>query len=248
MTALLTGVVALCLSQPADELARARALEKALASGRFAEAERGYLELAGFPRAEGPWLGDELPLAVNAAAQQKGHCDALRKRLVADNPQHQLVALLLDAANGDLTTARAALTQHLARNGVNGSAPDHALNAALNLAAFFDWAAGDADSLARHLELALATSERQPLISPFDAALTTALFAAEEQRKGHHAAALDGWGRAIANFERAGASRHPFLALVLDAQAEALERGGQRERAAKQRTRAAEVRSARGCR
>lgn len=239
----------LVLSQAASshDLKEQKRAAKDLAEGNYAAAQSAYLAAAGFPEAKHLFLVNEMPLAVNAAAQQ-GKCAELRKQLELTNPQHQYLQALLDAAAGDLAASRAAMTGLLERAQADGGAAGADLNVLADYLAFLDWAEGDKEAAKRHSQLGLETAEMALAARPFQNAITSALFADEAREKGKKDRALQVWKEAVRDFERSGASGHAFLAFALESQAKLLEEVGRKAEATKARARAASIRSSRWCR
>lgn len=242
-------LLALVVSQAAfsEDLREQERVAEKLAGGKYAEAESAYLAAIGFPQHKGPFLIHEMPLAVNAAAQQ-GHCAALRRQLDPANPQHLYLQAVLDAAAGDLTAARATMTKLLVKAQAEAGPHGANLTAHADFLAFLDWAEGDLKASQRHYQLALETAERTFAPMPFQSAITTALFADQQRAKGRNEKALQAWKDAVRDFERAGASGHAFLAVSLEAQARLLDELGKKDDATAARARAASIRSARWCR
>jgi hypothetical protein len=242
-------LLALLLSQAAsfDSVKEQKRAAKLLATGKYAEAESVYLAASGFPQAKHLLLMNELPLAVNAAAQQ-GKCAALREQLDLTNPQHQYLQAVLDAAAGDLTVSRATLTLLLSKAQADGGANGPDLSVLADFLAFLDWAEGDAEAAQRHSQLGLDTAEMSLAPRPFQNAITNALFADKAREQGKKDRALQVFRKAVSGFESAGASGHAFLAFTLEAQAKLLEEVGQKADATAARARAASIRGSRWCR
>lgn len=242
-------VLGLCAGQAEvhDEHRQLVAADRALEAGRFAAAQRTYLETIGFPGNDGPFLNPDMELAVTAAASL-GQCGALRARLDLDKPQHRYLAALLNLAGGDLKAARGTLEPLVAAAAAGVTGTENGLVAGYELLAFTQLALGDGAAAAHTSELAQPHLARTLRTARFEAAMSTGLFAAQLQREGKTRKALQQWSNAVRDFERAAAGQHPFLAFALEQQAALFETLGQPSQAKESRLRAAKLRQTTWCR